>query len=242
MPVVSSTNITDNSIVEKIRKLLALADSNKNSHEHERNVAMQAAMDLLAKHNLSMTQVNNSTLEIQPEEVKANFKLEPWIRHVLSAVCQLYYTDYYMTAKRDWSGRIERSPVFVGTSENIAVTIDMATWLINSVRRESNRLYKDPYERRSFRLGAAVRISQRTFEIRNAERKAATKSGTNIMVLRNQLERANEAHLATKNLQPFKSRPVYLDENAYTDGEAFGSQVGLNRHVRNDVKRLPQYS
>jgi Protein of unknown function (DUF2786) len=78
----------DKSIVEKIRKLLALADSSKNSHEHEREVAMQAALDLLGKHNLSLTQVNNSLLEIRPEEVRANFKLDPWIRFVLSGVCK----------------------------------------------------------------------------------------------------------------------------------------------------------
>ena len=38
------------SIIQKIRKLLALAEGNKN--EHEREVAMQFAMELLSKHNL----------------------------------------------------------------------------------------------------------------------------------------------------------------------------------------------
>src|SRR5271156_5179307 len=126
-------NTADKLIVEKIRKLLALADSSKNSHEHERSVAMQAAMDLLAKHNLSMAQIDKTTLDIQPEEVKANFRLEPWIRAVISAACRLYYTDWYMNSYRHWDGRVDRQPVFVGTAENIAVTIDMAGWLINSI-------------------------------------------------------------------------------------------------------------
>ena len=43
----AQANTADKLIVDKIRKLLALADSNRNSHEHERNVAMQAAMDFL---------------------------------------------------------------------------------------------------------------------------------------------------------------------------------------------------
>lgn len=241
MPI-TATPSTDKSIIEKIRKLLALADSNKNSHEHERNVAMQAAMDLLAKHNLSMAQVNNTTLHIQPEEVTANFKLEPWIRAVLTAACRLYYTDYYMQTSRNWNGRMDRVPVFVGTADNITVTIDMATWLIESIRRESNRVYLDPYERRSFRLGAAHRILDRAIAIMAAEqRNDATTTGTSLMVIRNQFEQANQEHLSTKNLQPFKSRPVYLDLDAFADGQAFGDQVGLNRQMSDGIKRLPQF-
>jgi hypothetical protein len=241
MPI-TLTQPTEKSIVEKIRKLLALADSTKNSHEHERNVAMQAAMDLLAKHNLNMTQVNNNTLDIRPEEVRVDLKLEPWIRAVLAAACQLYYTDYYMTSNRNWQGRIERNPVFVGTAENIEVTIDMATWLINSIRQESNRIYKSPHERRSFRLGAADRIFDRANEIMTAEKYDTTSTpGNSLMVIRNQFEQANQQHMSTKDLQPFRSRAVYLDLDAFTDGEAFGNQVGLNHQMNGGMKRLPQF-
>ena len=235
-------SINDKSIVEKIRKLLALADSAKNSHEHERAVAMQAAMDLLAKHNLSMTEINAKALDIQPDEVAVNLKLDPWVRRVLATACKLYYTKYYMVGTRNWQGRIERNPVFVGTAENIAVTIDMAQWLLNSIRVESNRMYKDPFERRSFRLGAADRIFDRAGEIMAAEKKLdAPTTGTNLAVLRNQLEVANENHMKSKNLKSFKSRPVYLDGNAFKDGEAFGNQVGLSRHKVEEPKRLPRY-
>jgi hypothetical protein len=239
---ITAIQTTDKSIVEKIRKLLALADRSQNSHEHEREVAMQAAMDLLAKYNLSMTQVENTTLDIQPEEIHLDIKLDPWIRDILSASCKLYYTDYYMTGKRNWQGRVERHPVFVGTAENIAVTIDMATWLINSIRLESNRLYKDPFERRSFRVGAADRILRRALDIRTTERQnAATTTGTNLMVLRNRFEQANQKHLSTKHFQTFKPRAVYLDESAFADGESFGNQVGLSRQVNSGIKRIPQF-
>ena len=233
---------TDKSIVEKIRKLLALADTKKNSHEHEREVAMQAAMDLLAKHNLSMTQVENSVLDIRPEEIHLDIKLDPWIRDILSAACRLYYTDYYMTGSRNWQGRIERHPVFVGTTENVAITIDMATWLINSIRLESNRLYKDPYERRSFRVGAADRILRRALELRAVERQnITTTTGTDLMVLRNRFEQANQEFLGTKRFQTFKPRSVYLDESAFADGKSFGDQVGLSRQVNGGMKRIPQF-
>jgi hypothetical protein len=233
-------NISEKSIVEKVRKLLALADSNKNSHEHERAVAMQAAMDLLAKHNLSMTEITAQNLEIPPEEVSASFKLEPWVRRILSAVCKLYYTRYYMVGQRNRNNRLDRNPVFVGTAENIAVTISVATWLLNSVRLESNRMYQDAFERRSFRLGAADRIFERACEIMLSEKNEGATIGTSLMVLRNQFEKSNEMHMSTKNLKEFKPRTVYMDGNAFAEGEAFGAQVGLSKHKSDREHLLPK--
>jgi hypothetical protein len=234
-----SNLVIDKSIVAKIRKLLALADVNKNSHEHERTVAMQAALDLLAKHNLSIAEISKTTLDIQPEEIRGTFKMEPWIRGVLAATCKLYYTDYYLSGQRHFDGRIERFPVFIGTAENIAVTIDMATWLIKSIRQESNKMYREAHARKSFRLGAADRIFDRAQEITRAEKKSkVTAAGTSLMVIRNQFELANEKHLAKKNLRPFKARPIHLDFDAFSSGEAFGELVGLDRHVTNPTKRL----
>jgi hypothetical protein len=239
MPAQSTGSASEKSIVEKVRKLLAFADSDKNSHEHERTVAMQAAMDLLAKHNLSMTEITAQSLDVPPEEVAANFKLEPWVRRILSAACKLYYTRYYMVGKRNQNNRLDRNPVFVGTSENIEVTISVATWLLKSVRMESNRMYQEPFERRSFRLGAADRIYERACEIMLAEQHNGSTVGTSLMVLRNKFEKANELHMSAKKLKEFKSRTVYLDGNAFADGEAFGDQVGLSKHKSDKTHRLP---
>ena len=166
-----TTTAPAKSIVEKIKKLLALADGNQN--EHEREVAMQFAMDLLSKHNLTISQVENTTSALGISEVEANFRLEPWMRTVLKAACTLYYTEIYISERYTTSWRKVSIPVFVGTEENIAVTMEMATWLLNSIRNESNRIYKDSFERRSFRVGAADKIFDRAIEIVEAEKRAS---------------------------------------------------------------------
>jgi hypothetical protein len=219
---------TTDSIVDKIKKLLALADGNQN--EHEREVAMQFAMDLLAKHNLTMLHVQSSMLDLKTDEVKADFKLEPWVRMVLKAACKLYYTEYYMTVSYNSRGQKERTPIFVGTQENIAVTIDMSAWLLDSIRLESNRLYKHNFERRSFRLGASHRILERAIEMLEAEKTVqATSTGTSLMVLRNQLERNNQEHLDKLKLNPFRGRSTYSDRGAYVDGQKYGGKVVLRQ-------------
>ena len=61
------------------------------------------------------------------------------------------------------------------------------------------------------------------------------------MVVRNKFEQANQEHMNKKNLGTFKPRAVYLDLDAFADGEAFGNQVGLDHQLNGGRKRLHQF-
>lgn len=226
-----TTKSPDSSVVEKIKKLLSLADGNQN--ENERENAMQLAMELLAKHNLSLGELEQSTLTIRVVEVYGDFRLEKWIRRILHTACMLYYTDFYHGVSFDEDTfAVREQPVFIGTEENIAVTIEVATWLMNSVRLESNRLYKDPKLRRSFRLGAAVRLWQRARLLVENEKNSTTPGATNgLMVIRNQLEKANEDYLDSLNLRVMSNRRATVVTSAYNAGVSFGEQVELSRRT-----------
>ncbi len=220
-------------IISKIKKLLALAEGNTN--EHEREVAMKFAMDLLGKHNLSVSQLEKEALKHSICEVEGQFRLERWIQHILDAVCELYFTDYYISARK--------TAMFVGTPENIAVTIDVAGWLIDSIRKESNRLYKDSYQRRSFRLGAGLKIILRAIDLTVEETAASRKSartgnGTSLAILRDQLNRANQDYLSKLNLRYTTRRRVYIDQESFDSGQSFGDGVALGKQK----KRLPQFA
>jgi hypothetical protein len=218
------------SIIQKIRKLFALAEGNAN--EHEREIAMRFAMELLSKHNLSVAQLEQEALQSSVCAVEGEFKLERWIQHILDAVCELYYTNYYISARR--------TAMFVGTPENIAVSIDVASWLIESIRKESNKLYRDNYQRRSFRLGAAWKIVIRAIELAAEETTTARSNGSggNLVVIRNQLERANEDYLSKLNLRQRKRRRLYIDQESFDSGSDYGAGVALGKRS----KRLPQFA
>lgn len=221
-------------ISERIRKLLALAEGNQN--EHERNAAMKLAMDLLAKHNLDLATVGDTINAIKVIEYPAFIKLDPWIRSVLNAACKLYYTDYIMrsvTRAGYYNLRNEWHPTFIGTEENIAVTIEMASWLMASIRQESNWLYAEQYERRSFRLGAAHKLLERASKLVADENSSRGSSNCNsLMILRNDLEKANERFLGKMDLDVFRSRGSYTDSGAYGSGQSFGDSVNLGRSTR----------
>jgi len=226
MPPASETT------VEKIRKLLALADGNKN--EHEREVAMQFAMDLLAKHNLTVSQVQEFELDNETGEYQGNIRLERWTKDVLAAACTLYYTDFYIHDVCDSRGVWRSVPVFIGTKENVAVTMEVATWLIQSVRLQSNAAFKSAFDRRSFRQGAAYRLLERAREMIEAEKRQGQSTGTSLMVLRNSLESANQKYLDKLNLRYTSRRSSYISADAYAQGQSFGEKVGLDAFVKNN--------
>ena len=62
-------------IAQKIIKLLALAEGNKN--EHERATAMKLALDLLAKHNLGLDALSENTADPNLTTVSVNLRPEP---------------------------------------------------------------------------------------------------------------------------------------------------------------------
>jgi hypothetical protein len=223
-------------VINKIKKLLSLAEGNQN--EHERDVAMKFAMELLAKHNLTMETFDGQPAHDRIEEVHADFKLEPWITTTLDAACNLYYTDFYIhrtvesTRFDYWTGRIVRkyrnTPVFFGRAENIAVTIDVATWLLNSVRSESNKLYRDAASRRSFRVGASDRLYVRADKLVQEEK--ATQEGAvgnALVVLRNSLQCANEEYLRSLHLETVKPRRSSVYQDAYAAGDEYGNSMSL---------------
>lgn len=202
-------NAPEPAVVDKVRKLLALASGNQN--EHERDRAMEAAMELLARHNLSLSQIKPEEAANCVQAVRAKINLEVWARAVLSAACQLYYTTFYIQhdvyQDHFFGYREVKSPVFVGTEENIAVTIEMCIWLLDSIRKESNRMYKTDKLRRSFRLGAADKLEERARKIIKAEKAAALGASpesavenaqNGLVLLRSQLEHANDEYLKTE--------------------------------------------
>lgn len=234
---VKNVKEADESTVEKIRKLLALAEDNQN--ENEREVAMKFALDLLSRHNLSVSQVKEKSSKFDVVEREAEFNLEPWVRLVLNASCCLYYTNHYIRTEFDLYGRRKRKPVFVGTKENIEVTLDVASWLLDSIRKESNRKYKDRFYKRSFRLGAGDKVFERALAMVEEESfsEGPGSTGSELMVIRMKLEKAVDDYLSTLDLRFTKGRQSYSDYDAYLEGESYAEGINLGTHdTRSNVK------
>jgi hypothetical protein len=89
-------------------------------------------------------------------------------------------------------------------------------------------------------LGMLYHIMLRAIDLTVDERVSVTsnRSGTNLVVVRNQLERANEDYMSKLNLRQTMRRRVFIDQDSFDSGSEYGAGVALGKRS----KRLPQFA
>ena len=108
-------------IIERVKKMMALANCT-GAAEGERDNALRMAYNLLAKYNLSMSQVeaHDNTPQEERESQKAKFVVYPWARQIASLVGSLFFCNYYFM--RSATGK-QADHVFIGKASNVATPV-----------------------------------------------------------------------------------------------------------------------
>jgi len=216
-------------IIEKIKKLLALSTS---PNENEASTALRMAMDMLSKHNLSMTEINVEKKEsVEHEEVKFTGKrFSTWRTELLNSVSDAHYCHIL---------KVSGTGVYyiIGKQTNRQATILMFTYLANvvefeckshmaslSLTKQEGKTYAN-----SFKLGMVHRLRQRLTEKKNSII-LESKSNALIKVDPYTLSKAeNNDYIRSKfrvtQQQESNSR---INGSAYAQGDRAGNRVGLN--------------
>lgn len=220
-------------IIEKIKKLLALAADNSAS-EGERDNALRMAHGLLAKHNLDMAQVKASQqCEGREEHVNVTWSML-WCRQISQSVAKLFFCNYFYGSKVNGT---KQNHHFVGKTSNVATAALMSDFIIHSIMKEyrAKGWHNLSSEGRSFALGAARVIRERVAALmKNPEGMAESTA----LVVRNMYEtefEANEAFIKTSGttLVTKKARTSTVNGKAYAAGKEYGAKVGLDVQVAN---------
>jgi len=154
-------------VIEKVKKLLKLADNNQN--EHEAAVATAKAMELLAAHNLDMSTVKGSGKQRADQKRKGG--LYAWQRDLWKAVAELNFCMYWsipgMRRGDTYKHRV------LGSTANVASVEVMADYLQSTVERLAQewargRGFKSVFVRDAiaYREGMAARLVERLQQIR----------------------------------------------------------------------------
>jgi len=173
------------SIVETIAKLRAKAED-KSVGEAEAALFAEKVADLLAKHNLTLDDLDREDNYIVEEHWHTVY-CDPWRRYIASSAARLYFCDCYY---RKWydplSRRVRDGIVFVGTATNIFVAKEMSEYLFNTTMRMAikyaheykNTAYSWRQTRLNYERGMGTRLAQRLRELREARvQRPADKSG-----------------------------------------------------------------
>lgn len=229
-------------MIDKIRKLLALASS---PNENEAAAANEKAQALLLEYNLSMSDVETTEDEVGDEPVTADVNgvtsAEPWRRPLANAIAQMYFCKYVY-----WTQNGKDTHTFIGTKVNAEVTKLMFDYLHETVNRLARKgaLTVPPNERSpyrvSFRAAATRRLCVRIHDrIQEAKQGGTikTEGGNTLPALLSMFEKANAATNAFvqekygKNLKTKTSTLRNLHSKGASEGHAAGGSIGLERQV-----------
>lgn len=214
-------------MIDKIRKLLALASNNPN--EEEAAVAMAKAQELMIKHGIEQDQlVEKKPGVVYGEKVEFD-KWEEWACGAASAVCGTKALFY----------RSEGYFKFIGRPDNIQASAMLYLFICDQIEK----LYKISLPkgmtqkeramyRKSFKYAAASAVLRKAREIEQNTTIPGT--STELVVLHNQtLKDEIEDFLANVELKkPRAQKTIKLDYQAYQKGVIAGNSIRLQGEVK----------
>jgi len=158
-------------VIDKVRKLLALANNNDNEHQAE--AAANKARELLEAYNLDMAIVNKAHNTFAPRDKQIlRGGLYTWQRELWYQVAQLNFCKYWYY-KGTKAGQQYQHEV-LGSKANVIATQVMANYLQEATERLARRWVHENRPGRSifikeaiaFREGVANRLITRLYTIR----------------------------------------------------------------------------
>ena len=160
------------SVIEKIRKLLAMA--NDKANEHEASIAAAKAQELLEAYNLDMAIIGQGKpgTFAPRQDKKTAGGLYSWQRHLWNAVANLNFCSYWY--HRGLAAGSQYEHQILGSHVNVVSTEVMADYLQQTIERlarnwvAENRPGKSIFikEAIAYREGIARRIEERLWQQR----------------------------------------------------------------------------
>ena len=217
-------------ITKKIQALLALSNS---PNEHEALAAASKAHALIAKYNLSLTEIqatdteNTDTVGHRTTSSKIG---ATWIRQVWQSTAKLYFCDYMYSR-----GSHKTNHWLIGAEHNTVVAQSMAEYLTSTVVRMSKTVPN--FQEASFRQGCAHRLAHNMRELRVKDTTPATTSDSNLPVLYAHHDRIIKDYMKATfgESKASKSRSIKIGSNAgYTAGRAAADNISLNTQLNSN--------
>lgn len=248
-------------IVERIRKLLALAGNNPN--EHEAAAAAARAQEMLAEYNVTMEEVGHAQMHEHDPEFEFDDTIRtlsrPWRRQLGVMVAMMYFSKYFFTFHYEHVPRSKRKcgyirhdiHNFVGARHNLMVAKMIYQYLTATIERLARlgaqsqlAAHRTSYQT-SFQHACAMRLCQR-IAVRIADAKAgklmAPATGTALVVvgLYEKAEAQAAEYIKKKlgqNLVSDRKGSRILNEAGFREGRKAGDTISLEQQLQADEAR-----
>lgn len=235
----------EDKIVARVKKLINLANGTAAGGEHERETAMKMALNILAKHNLSMADLVQEEKETRVNEDIFHYTC-PWLRVVANAMAELFFCKFFFTKV---PGKQKYRFTFVGLESNVQTAKEMTNYVIKSIRKGGAQVLKDlgPKAETSFVNAAAKTVSYRCQVLRQeAEAESAAKpTGTSLVLasLYEQELKSNEQFIeAQLGIKLTTGKASMSNKHAQGSrlGHEYGNNINLDRQIEDKSSDKPQ--
>jgi hypothetical protein len=213
-------------IIDKIKKLLALANS---SNEFEAALAAAHAQRLLSEHNLGMADIDASHKPDKADkiEMEAPKTLPKWVRYLSAGVCNAFDCQ---AIHHPANGMLS----FIGVGADAQVAAYTFTYLDRTIRKLCGIYMKhhvsDPDRNRELRRQSYCLGAVSTINTRLGEQKVCTPVTAGALVpIKKALIR--QAMNEIGSIRTIRSRSSYVHSDAYITGQNDGKQVGIHQGV-----------
>jgi hypothetical protein len=237
-PRAGGRKIITTPIIEKIKKLLALANS---SNEFEAALAASHAQRLLSAHNLGMADIEASHKPDKADKIEmgAAKNMPKWVRHLSAGVCSAFDCQAIHNATK---GVL----TFIGVGSDAQVAAYTFAYLDRTVRKLCGTYMKRhvidtitgrkrEMRRQSYYLGVVSTIATRL-----REQKVCTPVTPGALVpLKEALIKQTIDEMG--KMRTMHSRRSYIHSDAYSKGQNDGRHVGIHQgveHARSARKGL----
>ncbi len=215
-------------IVEKIRKLLALSQSD---NEAEASLAMQRVHELLVKYNLEMEEVKVNNTPVTKEVMADGQRLKEWRLELAVGIAKAYFCKTLIT-NFDY-GYYEFN--LVGKPHNIEIAKSMYEYLESAIMRISKKNIRKNAKakyRESYKYGMAMRLADRLQEkMHSYGEKTDRKSKALVVNLYENEKMLIEEFLSGKKIGTFDKKFKNNNGSAISRGYAAGANVSLNNQL-----------
>ena len=206
-----------NKLIERIKKLLAMASNNPNMHEAE--IAMQRANKLLREHDLTMSSIADVDNEVVSMGIIGEIK--PWTKIVYGSVARLYDVKFFISHRNG-----TKMGVFIGNESNRCTVEIIVSQLVDIINTEGKG------RGNAWRNGAAFGVQETCQRIiaENKANRAEVIPGTGLVpvdISNQRIKMANDFCSQHFNLSSGKASNL----SANRDGVAFGRKLSVNARI-----------
>ncbi len=208
-------------IIEKLKKLIALSGS---PNEAESASALAKAHTLLARHGLTMTDLEKKEEHILQKAILSRKRLRNWESALLAAVMAATYTEAVILPG-------EGKVCLVGREVNIIAAENLFEYLRTSILMISRKHAKSILNAESFRLGMVVSINERLKKL-DKDCPPSKEEKQLVLSAENETGRENREYLDKKYGRLRKKRiKNRVEPLSYGMGHKAGGSVSLNLQI-----------